>query len=386
MSREFPRAGETLVLERPNLQDLLDVLARSVGCVIGPTVRDRAVVHREVTRVEDLPVGWTDEQGGGAYRLRRREDPAVFGHVVGPHSWKNILYPYAVREWKGRRGPDGFELGGEETGDSDVVFLGVRACDLHAIRIQDRILIEGPHADPGYARRRGGVWIVAVNCTEAHGTCFCASMGTGPRVDSGFDLALTEILEGDRHVFLVEVGSERAGSLLGEVPHRAATEEDRARARALVARAVSQMGRTMEAADLKDLLYRNYDHCRWDEVVERCLMCGNCTMVCPTCFCSTVADVTDVSGTTTERWRRLDSCFTLDFSYIHGGSVRTSTCSRYRQWMVHKLAAWIDQFGTSGCVGCGRCITWCPVGIDITEEVAAIRGIDPGAAGTSSKE
>ena len=78
-------------------------------------------------------------------------------------------------------------------------------------------------------------------------------------------------------------------------------------------------------------------------------------------------------GARAERWRKWDSCFTLDFSYIHGGSVRTSAAARYRQWLSHKLATWIDQFGSSGCVGCGRCITWCPVGIDITEEVAAIR-------------
>ena len=96
-------------------------------------------------------------------------------------------------------------------------------------------------------------------------------------------------------------------------------------------------------------------------------------MVCPTCFCTTVEDHSDLAGETAERVRSWDSCFTLDFSYVHGGSVRTETQSRYRQWMTHKLASWIDQFGTSGCVGCGRCITWCPVGIDITEEAAAIR-------------
>jgi Fe-S oxidoreductase len=96
-------------------------------------------------------------------------------------------------------------------------------------------------------------------------------------------------------------------------------------------------------------------------------------MVCPTCFCTTVEDVSDVTGDHAERWRRWDSCFTLGFSYIHGGSIRNSGKARYRQWMTHKLASWIDQFGTSGCVGCGRCITWCPVGIDITEEARAIR-------------
>jgi sulfhydrogenase subunit beta (sulfur reductase) len=99
-------------------------------------------------------------------------------------------------------------------------------------------------------------------------------------------------------------------------------------------------------------------------------------MVCPTCFCTSVEDSTDVDGDGVVRVQRWDSCFTVDYSYIHGGSVRSSDRSRYRQWMTHKLSTWFDQFGSSGCVGCGRCITWCPVGIDITEEVAAIRATE----------
>ncbi len=133
------------------------------------------------------------------------------------------------------------------------------------------------------------------------------------------------------------------------------------------------MGRSMDTSGIKELLYRNLDHPCWENVASRCLTCANCTMVCPTCFCAAVEDTTDLTGERAERWRRWDSCFTMDFSYIAGGSVRSSPKARYRQWMTHKLASWIDQFGTSGCVGCGRCITWCPVGIDITEEVRAIR-------------
>ena len=105
------------------------------------------------------------------------------------------------------------------------------------------------------------------------------------------------------------------------------------------------------------------------------MACGNCTLVCPTCFCATVQDTTDVSGTV-ERDREWASCFDVEHSYLHGGSVRETTRARYRQWMTHKLSTWWDQFGTSGCVGCGRCVTWCPVGIDITEEAAAIRASD----------
>ena len=141
------------------------------------------------------------------------------------------------------------------------------------------------------------------------------------------------------------------------------------------------MGRELDIDDIKGLLYRNYDHPRWDEVAERCLTCGNCTMVCPTCFCTTVEDVTDLDGDHVERHQQWDSCFTVDYSHIHGGAVRGSSRSRYRQWMTHKLATWWDQFDSSGCVGCGRCITWCPVGIDLTEEARAIRESERGSSG-----
>ena len=155
---------------------------------------------------------------------------------------------------------------------------------------------------------------------------------------------------------------------------------DLAAAAASVDRAAQQMGRAMDTHDIRDLLLDNLDHPRWDAVASRCLSCANCTLVCPTCFCSAVEDTTDLSGEEAERARVWDSCFSVDYSYIHGGSVRQSGRSRYRQWMTHKLGTWFDQFGTSGCVGCGRCITWCPVGIDITEEVAAIRATEEGHA------
>ena len=229
--------------------------------------------------------------------------------------------------------------------------------------------------------RRCNAFIVAVNCAQAGGTCFCVSMQTGPKVESGFDLALTELLDANAHEFLVEVGSAAGAEILRQIPCRPATDAHRTAADRVVAQTATQMGRRLETDGIKQLLQGNPNHPRWDEVAERCLTCGNCTMVCPTCFCTTVEDHSDLAGQSAERVRKWDSCFTLDFSYIHGGSVRKTTRSRYRQWMTHKLASWIDQFGTSGCVGCGRCITWCPVGIDITEEVAAIRATDTAAKG-----
>jgi sulfhydrogenase subunit beta (sulfur reductase) len=378
--------GQFAVVRRENLQALLDAIASSGYRILGPTVRDGAIVYDEVRSVPDLPVGWTDEQDGGVYRLKRRDDEAVFGFAVGPQSWKRHLHPPTVRLWSARRAKEGFRLEAEPKEAPRVAFLGVRSCELHAIAVQDRVLTEGPFVDPVYKARRDSVFTVAINCGTAGGTCFCVSMNTGPKATFGFDLALTEILDEGGHRFLVEVGTEAGAAVLASVPRHGTHDGDLRAADAVVAATAGSMGRSMDVTDVKDLLYRNFENARWDDVASRCLTCANCTMVCPTCFCTTVEDVTDVTGDHAERWRRWDSCFTTDFSYLHGGSVRTSARSRYRQWMTHKLATWFDQFGTSGCVGCGRCITWCPVGIDITEEVRAIRASEAAPPVTAISE
>ena len=359
-------------MEPAALDDLLAALRRRGFTPVGPTVRAGAIVNAELHSAAELPVGWTDVQEGGTYRLERRDDSAVFGHNVGPESWKRELFPPTLSLWRSHRTDSGeIEIDAQPAEAPNYAFIGVRSCDLHAIAVQDRVFMEGAWADRDYEARRTGAFIVALNCGQAGGTCFCVSMGTGPRAESGFDLALTELLDGE-HRLLVEVGSERGAEVMADVPHRPALPDDEQAADEVVAQTASQMGRELDTTDIRDLLLHNLDHPRWDDVASRCLSCGNCTMVCPTCFCSTVDDHTDLAGDA-ERVRRWDSCFTQDHSYIHGGSVRPDTRARYRQWMTHKLSSWIDQFGTSGCVGCGRCITWCPVAIDITEEVAAIR-------------
>lgn len=373
MSTAALHIHDRVVVEREHLPQVLAYLNSNGYQVIGPTVREQAIVYDTLTSLDDLPIGYTDEQDGGSYRLKRRHDRALFGYAVGPQSWKKYLYPPSVRLWQADRTEQGFRIVNEQPETPKLAFFGVRSCELHAIAIQDRVFMRGEYTDPIYQARRENLCIIAVNCSHAGGTCFCVSMQTGPKADGGFDLALTEILDEQRHYFVVEVGSQLGIEILQAVPHSKAEQSDIQRADNVVANTAARMGRSMDTTDIKNLLYRNLDHPRWENVASRCLTCTNCTMVCPTCFCATVEDTTDLAGEHAERRRRWDSCFTMDFSYIAGGSVRSSTKSRYRQWMTHKLASWIDQFGTSGCVGCGRCITWCPVGIDITEEVRAIR-------------
>ena len=290
------------------LDALIAALKASGYRVIGPRISAEAIVFDDVDRVADLPKGWTDEQDGGRYRLAKREDDALFGYAVGAHSWKRFLQPPVLRLWQAKRDGDTVAVAPEPDRHERFVFLGVRACDLHAIAIQDRVFLGGPYIDPHYRTRREGAFIVAVNCAVAGGTCFCVSMNTGPKASSGFDLALTEIIDADRHVFLVEAGSEAGREVLARLPQRTATDGEIDAAAAVVERTAASMGRQMRSDDLHDLLLANLNHPRWDEVAERCLTCANCTMVCPTCFCTSVEDTSALDGSTAERWQRWDSC------------------------------------------------------------------------------
>jgi ferredoxin len=371
----MPKAdGAAAIITVDGLERLLEAIRARGYRAIGPTLQNQAIVYDDIESLSDLPRGWTDEQDGGRYRLARRDDQALFGYTVGPQSWKKFLHAPKLRLWTAERQGEDVIVAPEAPPNDRLAFIGVRACEIRAIEIQDRVLVNDLYADPHYQALRERALIVAVNCGKAGGTCFCVSMHAGPGVEQGFDLALTELLDGAEHVFLVEAGSEEGRVLLEQIPHRPASPGEIEAGDAVVERTASSMGRKMRSDDLNQLLMSNLEHPRWDEVATRCLSCTNCTLVCPTCFCTSVEDASDLAGARAERWRWWDSCFTMDFSYIHGGSVRASAKSRYRQWMTHKLATWIDQFGSSGCVGCGRCITWCPVGIDITEEVRAIRG------------
>ncbi len=367
------------VIEPGALDGLIRALRARGFRVLGPTVRDGAILYDELDDASELPIGVTDVQEPGSYRLERREDAARFGYAVGPQSWKRHLFPPRVTLWRARQENGGRTIEEDPSDETPLAFIGVRSCELHAIGIQDTVFLGGTFVDRDYAARREGAFVVAVNCGEPGANCFCSSMGSGPRASGGYDLALTELLEGE-HRFLVEVGSERGAEVLAELPSRPAEQTDVAAALAVTNDATARIAKAMPAVDLHALMAGSLEAERWDDVAARCLSCTNCTLVCPTCFCSSVEDTSDLTGTETARTRVWDSCFSLDYSYIHGGSIRASSRSRYRQWLTHKLGTWVDQFGTSGCVGCGRCITWCPVGIDITEEVAALSKEESSAA------
>lgn len=354
-------------LPHARFPELVTTLQASGYRCLGPRSRDGAVVLDELAGPEDLEPGLHEYQAPGEYRLDHSAGQRYFAWANGPMALKPLTFAPEESLWSAQHSGQGLSFTEHVPEPPPTAVIGARACDLAALALQERHFLGG-EGDARYGARRDGLLIVAVSCTHPADTCFCASTGDGPRVEHGFDLALAETDAG----FVVDVGTEAGAAVAARLDLEALDGEQRAAADAEIEAAARVQHRALPSTDLRDPLFNRLGHPRWEQVAARCLACGNCTAVCPTCFCFTETSVPDLSGESSEQVRMWDSCFTEQHSYIHGTVVRGSIAERYRQWLTHKLAGWHDQFGRSGCVGCGRCITWCPTGIDLTEEVAAL--------------
>ena len=368
-----PSPSLSILVDAPGLDGLIGALRGRGYDVLGPRVMGTAINLAPIAKAEDLPHGWISRQEAGSYRLEQSPSGGSFGYGPAVDSLKRYLNPPVSTIWRATREDGALRFEPSPAPPAPLAIVGARPCDLHAMARYDDVFLNGPYKDPGYEARRASLFIVAANCTTPGGTCFCASMATGPRASAPFDVALTELAGAPgAERYVATSGSAIGTAVLEQLHAAAATSADLAEEQRLLDDAAKHMGRTLRMTGLASTLSAAAEHPQWDDVAHRCLACANCTMVCPTCFCSTVDDRTNLAGTVMERERRWDSCFTGEFSYIHGGSTRPSTRARYRQWLTHKFLYWADQFGAPGCVGCGRCITWCPVGIDITQEIGSL--------------
>ncbi|VVC75535.1 Anaerobic sulfite reductase subunit A [Aquicella siphonis] len=377
--------GETsYFLPHDGLQDLIDALGHAGFVCIGPKARDGAIVYEQLDRASELPWGMRDYQSPGQYRLEVTDEKKAFAFSNGAQAIKPVLFRPRETVWKVVRNEEGkLEFKPHQPKEAPLAILGARACDLAAMAVQDKVFLHGKNIDPRYQARRENLFVVAVNCSYSSQNCFCVSAGTGPNVKSAgvcgaagarqYDILMTEIDGG----FAVECGSARGREIMVEMSLEEARSAQCSQAVQNVEHAAAMQVKRIPLDNgygLRDLLFSNLDHPRWDEVADRCLSCGNCTQVCPTCFCHSESDRQNLDGSCSEHTREWDSCFTAGHSYLNGKIIRDDTRKRYRQWLTHKVGSWFDQFDVSGCVGCGRCISWCPVGIDLTQELAAISG------------
>lgn len=336
---------------------------------IGPAVENDAIVFRELANAEELPRGWQAEQSPGRYELKRDPQNRYFAWANGPQAIKPFAFAPRESLWQVKRGQEGaLKFEAVTPPPEKTALIGVRACDLAALKLQDAHFLKSPYSDTHYETRRKSLFLVAVQCAEPAATCFCASTGDGPVPQSGFDLSLIELKDG----FVIAAGSEAGAEVLAALNLEEATPKQLQDAKEQGEAATRKQIRSLPVRDLRPLLMSNLEHARWGDVAARCLSCGNCTAVCPTCFCHAELDEPNAAKGESLHVRQWDSCFNEGHAYLHGANVRPDTRSRYRQWLTHKLASWHEQYGRSGCVGCGRCIAWCPAGIDLTEEIAAL--------------
>ncbi len=255
--------------------------------------------------------------------------------------------------------------------DRRIVLFGVHACDIYALNILDEVFA-GAYPDPYYQARRKNIAIIGIDCTpDEH--CFCRSM-RADYVDRGFDLFLTDI--GDSYHTLV--GTARgddmvlAASTLFEPITRADTEEYKRRSSAK--RAAFKL--EVEIRDLSEIFEMEYESGIWKELGDRCLACGNCSMVCPTCYCYDVADTVCLGGRDGTRDRTWDSCLFSSHALVAGGeNFRKTRAARIKFRYYHKQRGFVAEYGRHSCVGCGRCITTCPVGIDVSKVINQLRGV-----------
>jgi formate hydrogenlyase subunit 6/NADH:ubiquinone oxidoreductase subunit I len=367
--------------------------------VIAPVVRDAVIAYDDVRDATRMPTGLTVDQSPGSWRVASDDSGHRFGWTPGADSWKRFVLPPHEQILNVRRRDGSFAVDTRATPEPPLAFIGARACELRALGVLDRVLADPAHPDPRYVRRRTGTFVVAVTCGVPSATCWCTSIGGSPRPDADVDVRLTEVDDGRGHRLVAEPVTARGADVLDRLDADVATEVDLAAAEAVGASAIASMPQRIDGDAVAQLLEGTELHPHWDRVAARCLSCGNCTMVCPTCFCTRIEDVTGLPSARSEsaatddvetdavetdvveiaRQQRWASCFELDHSNLVGRPVRATTASRYRQWLTHKLQTWPAQFGTTGCVGCGRCTTWCPAAIDLVEETRVLVGAQTGA-------
>ncbi|TAK33580.1 MAG: sulfite reductase subunit A [Chloroflexota bacterium] len=365
---EIPRP---VVLRKQDLGQMVDLLFTEYD-VIAPVAEDASIVLKKVTCLQEIATGWRDMQAPGRYQIERDKSDLYFGYANGMTSPKSFLHPGRLTLFEAFRRGDSFEVSESPPPERPLAFFAIHSCDRQAILVLDRTFLTD-QPDRYYVQRRANAMVVVANCIRPGNTCFCASMETGPRPETGFDIRMTELAD----EFLLEAGTQRGRDVLDRLPIRDATKSQVDQAERLITAAVENMGRRLNITDLPRILMESLDHPYWDIMADWCIGCTNCTMVCPTCFCNDVRDIPNVRGDHVVRERVWDSCFARQFAEVHGGNFRPNLKERYRHWCCHKLAYWVPQYGVMGCVGCGRCLTWCPVGIDISAVATRVRGEHP---------
>jgi sulfhydrogenase subunit beta (sulfur reductase) len=341
--------NEAYIISHKNLLSWLDGLLKTYD-VFGPVKNKRGqTVFKHLDNTNDLDLNYDST-------------------MLGP---RRFIYPSRQMLFDIDRKTGNYKTVLPEQNKNRLVFA-IHPCDMHAVSVLDRTFL-GNFKDTYYSKLRQETLTVVLNCNQACGNGFCASMGTGPflQLKDGFDIVLTA----KEQDYLIEFGSNKGKITVKKADGlMKARRRDFSEKKEIEKRAKNSFTKQLDTAGLPELLMRNLDHPVYKRTAEaRCLGCTNCTMVCPTCYCYNIEDKTSYDLKTTTRSRYWDSCQELNFARVHEGNFRSSRQARLRQFVTHKLATWVQQYGCFGCVGCGRCMSWCPTKIDLTEMAKEIQ-------------
>jgi sulfhydrogenase subunit beta (sulfur reductase) len=344
MSQDMGYSMNAKVIKKEDIADFLDTLLKDYE-VFAPVKRDRLVVFDQIHSGREAFLTFT-------------------ATVMSP---KEILLPQSETLFTYSSTDSAADLEVPSGREKPRLIFGIHPCDVKSLVFLDRIFNEEEYKDVYYLERRKGMVVVSMGCIKPRLTCFCTSVGGGPFSTEGSDLQLVDI--GDEYV--VQVLSDKGEKLLGKARLEDAGEDKVSLMRRVAEDAEASMAPKLNIDGLKEKLDKMFDDPIWDVLTEKCLSCGVCTYLCPTCYCFDIVDEARVSGG--ERIRLWDSCqfplFTLQAS---GENPRPTSKERYRQRIMHKFSYLIDNCGRIGCVGCGRCVTECPVNLDIRQIITAI--------------
>jgi len=349
MDKDSSRIQKKFVIEKRDIDELLRSFMKEY-IIFAPVKKKHGVSFQKIDDEKKLCLSYTTT-------------------ITPP---KKVLYPYKEKLFS-------FDLSKSEffaeRFDGKIILFGIHPCDVNAILQLDEFFLNSME-DAYYTVRRKNLIIFAINCNHAGENCFCSSLGTGPFLERGYDLLLTDI--GKK--YLLEVGSDEGKSLIHEKKFREATDDEIEMKMEIERKAIQEFKKFIDIDNLNKIIKEKYTDMIWEEIAEKgtdtsfpCLSCASCSLVCPTCYCYEVFDYIDISLEKGSRYRELDSCQLLEYAEVAGGNFRQGRKERLRHWMICKFG-FAAAGEVSRCVGCGRCIEACPAGIDITEVARRLGG------------
>ncbi|MEM4513481.1 MAG: 4Fe-4S dicluster domain-containing protein [Ignisphaera sp.] len=355
------RGNEVFVGSYGDLKRLIVLIKEFVGIadIVGYKVFGGSVIWGSISDVNDLPLNVSDIQGPGFFRITKG---TRFRHSVA--SPKVFLNPSEQLLLMVFRNYDVESVVGEIP---RVVLFGIKPCDVKSIEVLDSIL--GNH--PLYAKARKAIaGIVVEECLEPGETCFCGATDSGPNAGKGFDISYAKVNENS---VIFRYGSNLGKRIIDELGLKEAERDIVEEYVRLVENAKTKtVSKIPKVVDVQKALYNCIEDISiWAMLSKNCVGCGNCNYVCPTCFCLEFEDEI-VDERYAKRVAKWIGCLTYTYGQVAGGHFRPQLYMRYRHFVLHKFLFYPKQIGLLGCVGCGRCITWCPLGVDLRKTLSEI--------------